>query len=471
MEAAVEVTGELEAPEAVVADTEAVLEATAAMAVALGVDTGVTEVTAEEVAEAERDTADVVEVELAEEEEEEGVVVVVVEPTAEIEEEIVAAEVEAEEVAVEVAEEMAIGSAQIRGALLVSRLIHHGICGNLNFARRVECNKCGAPCPAGSVDRGNGNDRGSGGYNRGAGGGGYGGNRGGRSGNFEGGRGGGYDGKSGAGDRGGSYGGSRGRDDGGQGQFAPPAPPSYGGAGADYMPPMNAYGGNSNYGTDAVPPPTSYTGAPTYPPSYGGGAGGYGGEEMGDPRSGGRRGTSSGYDGGYGGGAPRHQGGGYGGGGGGNAPEAPSAKVKQCDENCGDTCDNARIYISNLPPDVTVDELRDLFGGIGQVGRIKQKRGYKDQWPWNIRIYTDEKGNNKGDACLAYEDPFAAHSAGDYDMRGYTINVTMAEKSAPRPPFEHGGGRGGYGGGGDRRNRDGGGPDRNYHGGNRSRPY
>ena len=41
--------------------------------------------------------------------------------------------------------------------------------------------------------------------------------------------------------------------------------------------------------------------------------------------------------------------------------------MKQCDENCGDSCDNSRIYISNLPPDVTVDELRELFGGIGQV--------------------------------------------------------------------------------------------------------
>lgn len=49
-----------------------------------------------------------------------------------------------------------------------------------------------------------------------------------------------------------------------------------------------------------------------------------------------------------------------------------------------------------------------------QVGRIKQKRGYKDQWPWNIKIYTDETGNNKGDACLAFEDPSAAHSAGGF---------------------------------------------------------
>lgn len=49
-----------------------------------------------------------------------------------------------------------------------------------------------------------------------------------------------------------------------------------------------------------------------------------------------------------------------------------------------------------------------------KVGRIKQKRGYKDQWPWNIKIYADEFGNNKGDACLAYEDPSAAHAAGGF---------------------------------------------------------
>ncbi|KAA8549458.1 hypothetical protein F0562_001142 [Nyssa sinensis] len=154
--------------------------------------------------------------------------------------------------------------------------------------------------------------------------------------------------------------------------------------------------------------------------------------------------------------------------------EAP-VKVKQCDGDCGDSCDNSRIYISNLPPDVNTEELRELFGGIGQVGRIKQKRGYKDQWPWNIKIYTDEQGNNKGDAVLSYEDPSAAHSAGSFynnhDMRGYKISVAMAEKTALRAPSygPGGGGRGGYGGGGDRRRdnyRDGGGsgPDRNYHG-------
>ncbi|KAK4777658.1 hypothetical protein SAY87_017845 [Trapa incisa] len=289
-------------------------------------------------------------------------------------------------------------------------------CGNLNFARRVECNRCGTPSPTGSGDRGDGNDRGGGNLNRGGGGGGYGGNRGGRSGNYEGSRGGGYDGRSGGSDRGGSYGGNRGRDDAGQGQFTQPAP-SYVGAGADYMPPVNAYDGNTNYGTDAVPHPTSYTGAPAYPPSYRSSAGIHGGGDLGDAKSGGQRGPSSGYDAGYGSGAPRRQGGAYGGGGSGSTPEAPPANVKQCDANCDGTCDNARIYISNLPPDVTIDELRDLFGGIGQVGRIKQKRGYKDQWPWNIKIYTDENGKNKGDACLAYEDPSAAHSAGGFFNR------------------------------------------------------
>ena len=49
-----------------------------------------------------------------------------------------------------------------------------------------------------------------------------------------------------------------------------------------------------------------------------------------------------------------------------------------------------------------------------QVARIKQKRGYKDQWPWNIKIYTDSSGQNKGDAALVYEDPSAAHSAGGF---------------------------------------------------------
>lgn len=204
----------------------------------------------------------------------------------------------------------------------------------------------------------------------------------------------------------------------------------------------------------------------------GGGGGGYGGRE------GGGNSYDEGGQGGYGGrGHDREQGRAYESRGGGYGAQpreditvdgSKDVPVKQCDENCGDSCDNARIYISGLPLDVKEDELQELFGGIGQVARVKQKRGYKDQWPYNIKIYQDESGKNKGDAVLSYEDPHAAHSAGgffnDYEMRGHKIKVAMAAKSAPKPPPPAGGGyRGGQ--------RGGGGPDRRDGGGYRSRPY
>lgn len=209
----------------------------------------------------------------------------------------------------------------------------------MNFARRIECNKCGAPAPSGTGDRG------GGGYSRGGGASDRGGGRGGRSDSgrsYDSSR---YDGGSRSGG-GGSYGNSsQQRDNGSYGQAPPPPPaaiPSYDGSGS-YPPP-------SGYGMEAVPPPSSYSGGP---PSYGVPTGGYGGDA---PSAGGRGGRGGGYDGGS---APRRQEPSYG--------DAASEKVKQCDADCDDTCDNARIYISNLPPDVTIDELKDLFGGIGQV--------------------------------------------------------------------------------------------------------
>ncbi|KAG9416529.1 RNA-binding protein EWS [Aphanomyces cochlioides] len=110
----------------------------------------------------------------------------------------------------------------------------------------------------------------------------------------------------------------------------------------------------------------------------------------------------------------------------------------------------ARIYVSNLPDDITVDELQGIFGGLGVIAKEKQKRGYKDQWPWKIKIYTNDDGTSKGDAVITYEDANAARTAPGFfngsDIRGKTITVELAGK--PEPPV--GGWTGGQGGRGGR---------------------
>ena len=163
----------------------------------------------------------------------------------------------------------------------------------------------------------------------------------------------------------------------------------------------------------------------------------------------------SGDRGGGGGGYGQPSGGGGGGGYGQPSapPAAPSAPVPQCDDKCAENgCENCRIYITGLSPSVTVDDLHGLFSGIGIIARIKQKRGFKDQWPYNIKIYA-EHGKPKGDATVTYEDPMAAHSASSFftghDFQGKKITVEMAGKGAARTaPAAGGGGGGGYGGGG-----------------------
>lgn len=43
---------------------------------------------------------------------------------------------------------------------------------------------------------------------------------------------------------------------------------------------------------------------------------------------------------------------------------------------------------------------------------VEQKRGYKDQWPFSVRIYKDEAtGKPKGDCIIKYEEATSAHAA------------------------------------------------------------
>ncbi|KAK4351607.1 hypothetical protein RND71_030920 [Anisodus tanguticus] len=270
--------------------------------------------------EAEEDMVTVIE---AVEEEAEDMVVVLIIEVVDIKEEIEEVAVAAKEmvVAVEEVGGMVIGVALIRVWKyacfnFLSTVTNSGIygcnCGNLNFARRVECNKCVAPSPAGNDDRGGG---GGSGYNRGGNDEGYANNRGGRGDN--------YDRRSGGSNRNGSYPGNQGRDDCGYGHGLQVAQLYYGGPDRNYPRLFNTHGGNPEYSPDAVPPPASYSGGPaSYPPSHAITVGD-GGNIQSDARGGGRSGPQGGY-----GGGPKNEAGSYG-----SAPDEAPAKVKQCDEH------------------------------------------------------------------------------------------------------------------------------------------
>eukprot|EP00238_Polyblepharides_amylifera_P013289 CAMPEP_0196579332 /NCGR_PEP_ID=MMETSP1081-20130531/20340_1 /TAXON_ID=36882 /ORGANISM="Pyramimonas amylifera, Strain CCMP720" /LENGTH=123 /DNA_ID=CAMNT_0041898877 /DNA_START=159 /DNA_END=526 /DNA_ORIENTATION=+ len=116
---------------------------------------------------------------------------------------------------------------------------------------------------------------------------------------------------------------------------------------------------------------------------------------------------------------------------------------------------NCRVYFSGFPDDITEDDVRELFCGIGIIARQRQKRGFKDQWPWAIKLYKEDNGKMKGDGTVTYEDPSAAQSAPEFFnghvFRGKTIEVQMATMSENRYPDGGdgrggGGGRGGFGG-------------------------
>ena len=128
------------------------------------------------------------------------------------------------------------------------------------------------------------------------------------------------------------------------------------------------------------------------------------------------------------------------------APSAGPPRMKEPESS------NNKIYITGLPPNVTAEELQEQFGMLGVVARKKQKRGYPDQWPYKINIYTDSSGKCKGDASLTFEDPNAAQSAPGFfndaelpNHPGFKMGVVMADVKED-DGYGGGGGGGGYGG-------------------------
>lgn len=67
---------------------------------------------------------------------------------------------------------------------------------------------------------------------------------------------------------------------------------------------------------------------------------------------------------------------------------------------------NLSIYISGLPPETTIEDLKQFFGSIGVIKTDKRTKEAK------ITIYRDHETNEpKGDASVMYDDAEAAKAA------------------------------------------------------------
>ena len=92
------------------------------------------------------------------------------------------------------------------------------------------------------------------------------------------------------------------------------------------------------------------------------------------------------------------------------------------------------IYVGNLAPDVTEDELKQAFEAFGQV---QTATIIKDKFSGESRGFGFVEMPAKAEAQTAITE------MNGKDLKGRTLNVNEA-----RPKTEHRGGGGGYGGGG-----------------------
>ncbi|BFF99197.1 HIV Tat-specific factor 1 homolog [Drosophila madeirensis] len=90
-----------------------------------------------------------------------------------------------------------------------------------------------------------------------------------------------------------------------------------------------------------------------------------------------------------------------------------------------DPSQNTKVYVSNLPLDITKEEFAELMGKCGMV-----MRDPKTQQP-KLKLYTEADGQIKGDGLCDYIKVESVHLAlkilDDYDLRGRKIRVQRAQ--------------------------------------------
>ncbi|KAF6090614.1 HIV-1 Tat specific factor 1 [Phyllostomus discolor] len=86
---------------------------------------------------------------------------------------------------------------------------------------------------------------------------------------------------------------------------------------------------------------------------------------------------------------------------------------------------NTNVYVSGLPPDITVDEFIQLMSKFGIIMRDPQTEEFK------VKLYKDNQGNLKGDGLCCYlkreSVDLALKLLDEDEIRGYKLHVELAK--------------------------------------------
>ncbi|KAM6151335.1 17S U2 SnRNP complex component HTATSF1 [Rhynchocyon petersi] len=86
---------------------------------------------------------------------------------------------------------------------------------------------------------------------------------------------------------------------------------------------------------------------------------------------------------------------------------------------------NTNVYVSGLPPDITVDEFIQLMSKFGIIMRDPQTEEFK------VKLYKDNQGNLKGDGLCCYlkreSVELALKLLDEDEIRGYKLHVEVAQ--------------------------------------------